>query len=76
LRNVIVHKSAIADAEYVRKAKDLPTLPQLNVGERVQLHGKAVADLIHQTALHTLALFIAVDHWLTNNAIKADADGG
>jgi len=44
LRNVIVHKSAIADAEYVRKSADIPTLPKFKKGEKIQIDGKMVAD--------------------------------
>lgn len=74
LRNLIVHKSAIADGEYIRRAKDVPALPKLNIGEKINLHGKFVADLVHNTSQQTYSLLLAVDKWLTENAIKAAED--
>jgi hypothetical protein len=77
LRNVIVHKGAIADAEYVRRTKDFSMLPQVKKGETVQLNGKMVADLVHESSQATARLIAAVDQWLVTNAIKSpqgDAD--
>jgi hypothetical protein len=72
LRNVIVHKSAICDAEYIRRSKDIPALPKFQMGEKIQLHGKMVADLVHYSSQTTFKLLFAVDQWLDQNAIKAD----
>lgn len=74
LRNVIVHKSAIADTEYVQKTKDIQTLPKFQRGEKIQLNGKMVADLVHKTSMATFALLYTVDQWLVTNAPKAAAD--
>jgi hypothetical protein len=74
LRNVIVHKSAIADTEYVRRVREIPALPKFDVGEKIQLHGKTVADLIHASSQRTFALLCVVDQWLVTNAIKPAAD--
>lgn len=71
LRNVIVHKGAIADTEYVRKANDFPTLPKLEKGQKIELNGKMVADLIHESSITTARLIHAVDQWLVANAIKS-----
>jgi hypothetical protein len=70
LRNVIVHKGAIADAEYVRRAKDIAGLPILKKGEKIELNGKMVADLVHETSNSTARLIHSVDQWLVTNAIK------
>lgn len=75
LRNVIVHKSAIADAEYVQKTRDIQTLPKFNKGEKIQLHGKMVADLVHKSSQATFALLYMVDQWLVTNAPKASEGG-
>jgi hypothetical protein len=69
LRNVIVHKSAIADAEYVRRTKEIPSLPQFQKGDKLQLDGKMVADLVHKSSQKTFGLLYAVDQWLVVNAI-------
>jgi hypothetical protein len=71
LRNVIVHKSAMADAEYERRTKQIPALPKFKNGEKIQLDGKMVADLVHATTQKTFALLSAVDRWLVTNAIKS-----
>jgi hypothetical protein len=71
LRNVIVHKGAIADAEYVRRTKDFPALPKVKKGEKIQLNGKMVADLVHESSQTTARLIHAVDQWLVTNAIKS-----
>lgn len=70
LRNVIVHKSAIADSEYVQKAKKIPSLPQFKKGEKIELNGKMVADLVHKTTNASCKLLYEVDQWLIKNAIK------
>jgi len=71
LRNVIVHKSAIADSEYVSRTKDFQTLPKFNIGEKIQLDGKVVADLIHASSMRTFGLIYVVEQWLVANAIKS-----
>ena len=71
LRNVIVHKSAIADSEYVEKTRGIQTLPKFKKGEKIQLNGKMVADLVHKSSQSTFALLYTVDRWLVTNAPKA-----
>jgi hypothetical protein len=72
LRNVIVHKSAICDAEYMRRSKDISALPKFQIGEKIQLHGKMVANLVHYSTQTTFKLLFAVDQWLVENATKSD----
>jgi hypothetical protein len=74
LRNVIVHKSGRADAEYISKAKSIASLPQLQKGESLELDGKVVSDLIHKVTIATYDLTYRVDEWLTQNAIKPAED--
>lgn len=73
LRNVIVHKSAKADAEYVSRAKDFPALPQIKRGEAIKLDGKLVSDLIFECMIKTFDLISAVDKWLVENTPKHHA---
>ena len=67
LRNVIVHKSAIADAEYVQRTKSIASLPKFQKGERIQLDGKIVSDLAFNCINKSFALLEAVDKWLVEN---------
>lgn len=71
LRNLIVHKSAVADAEYLKQARDFPTLPQLSKGEQLRMDGKIVAGLVNETMHSTFGLLKAVEQWLIDNAPKA-----
>ena len=70
LRNVIVHKAAKADAEYVRRCRDFPALPQVQKGDKITFHGQMVANLIYDCSNATCALIIVVDAWLADNAIN------
>jgi hypothetical protein len=67
LRNVLVHKNGIADKEYESRANNLPLIPQLKEGDRVQLDGAIVSHLFWPCCEHCLALIIEVDKWITTH---------
>lgn len=64
IRNVIVHRDACADAEYVQKTKFLSTLPKASVGQHLLLDGEIVVRLLKPSISAANQLFIAVDDWL------------
>lgn len=66
LRNIIVHKALIADAEYLSHSKFL-NIPKAEIGTPVHLDGKIVSDLIRQAISSTKRLSIAVDNWIAQN---------
>jgi hypothetical protein len=67
LRNVIVHKGAIADYEYIEKTKSISGLPPLEKGDALSLDGKLVSDLIHEAINNCSALLTSVDKWLADH---------
>jgi hypothetical protein len=46
LRNMIVHRSGIADDEYIQRTRETAGLPDLQRGEKLRLDGKIIADLL------------------------------
>ena len=66
VRNVIVHKASVADAEYHKHSSYLK-IPKSDIGKPVLLDGKVVSDLIRQAIVSTKSLSIAVDDWIEQN---------
>src|ERR1700689_4245125 len=46
VRNLIVHKAGVADAEYADRAKGAPSAPQIKEGDALQLDGEVCRSLI------------------------------
>ena len=67
-RNVIVHRDAVADSEYVRKTKFLSSLPAATVGHHLLLDGDIVVRLLKPAIAAANQLFIAVDSWLVKSS--------
>jgi hypothetical protein len=65
VRNVIVHKAGIADAEYMDRAKSARTAPRLKEGDALQLDGEKCPILIEPAMKSGAELVAAVDSWLT-----------
>ena len=65
IRNLIVHKAAIADEEFVRRVKVLPVAPTLNIGERLIPNGVAVLSLVQPVVRCGVDLIREVDEWLS-----------
>jgi hypothetical protein len=72
LRNVIVHKSGIADSEYIQSAKEIKGLPELKSGDKLYIDGPMIAGLVPQAANLTNGLIYVVDEWLHANAVKSE----
>ncbi len=66
LRNAIVHKAAIADSEYLSRAKSLP-LPQLSVGDKILLDGDLIVPPMKEAIKAGDDLLFAVDEWITQH---------
>ena len=64
LRNVIVHKSSIADQEYVVRSARISRLPHAVVGEKIAIDGNFVASIIDGTFCLSMSLLEAVDKWI------------
>jgi hypothetical protein len=68
VRNVIVHRDAQADSEYIRKTKFLSSIPKAEIGQHVLLDGDVVVGLLKPAISAANQLLIAVDDWLANSA--------
>ncbi|SRR5712691_1127973 len=66
VRNVIVHKAGVADAEYETNRKTLPSVPQVEEGKLIPLDGRTVQTLINPVIASCQQLFAAVDEWLAD----------
>jgi hypothetical protein len=64
VRNVIVHRDAQADSEYIKKTKFLSSIPTATVGQHLLLDGEVVVRLLKPAITAANQLFIAVDNWL------------
>jgi hypothetical protein len=65
LRNVIVHKGAVADREYLARCKYLPKLPRPEEGQEVPLDGEIVSSAVGEAIYCSAHLIGAVDEWIT-----------
>jgi hypothetical protein len=63
-RNVLVHRAAIVDQEYVRRAQGLKSLPKVEIGRLLKLDGEVVVSLIKPALIQASKLLGAVDEWL------------
>jgi hypothetical protein len=72
LRNLIVHRSGIADDEYIRRSRETTGLPDLQRGEPLRLDGGMIADLLSGATNHARALIVVVDQWLDDHANRQD----
>jgi hypothetical protein len=73
VRNVIVHKAAIADDEYFKKTKYLKLpIGKGGVGAIVPLDGEVVVNLIAPARASAAKLLFAVDDWLANATNSKD----
>ena len=68
VRNVIVHRDAQADSEYIRKIKFLSSIPKAEIGQHILLDGDVVVGLLKPAISAANQLLIAVDDWLANSA--------
>ena len=66
VRNLIVHRSGIADQAYDRKCKFLK-IPTAPTGFPIFLDGEVVRDLIAPVFVNSLNLIVAVDTWIAEN---------
>ena len=73
VRNVLVHRAAIADKEYEDKCKSVQAIPQLRVGERFPINGAIIGNITGPAILKSMELIEAVDRWIESHPIKTDA---
>ncbi len=64
VRNLIVHKSGVADDDYLEDMKSAPAAPKLTIGQRLSVSGRLVCDLIGPVTKQSVALLRAVDAWV------------
>jgi hypothetical protein len=73
VRNVIVHRAAIADAEYLKRAKRLKVpIPPAGIGAQVPLDGQVVVELIAPAISCASKLIGAVDDWIVQRSGPKD----
>ena len=72
LRNMIVHRSGIADDEYIQRTREIAGLPDLQRGEKLRLDGGMIAELASGATNHARTLIVVVDQWLDDHAITPD----
>ena len=69
LRNVIVHKAGVCDKEFIDEMKTVRQIPGFpatyNPGERLQLNGQGLFNLLLPALKSVVNLIKAVDVWLT-----------
>ena len=70
IRNVIVHRDAQADDEYVKKTKFLATIPRVATGEYLLFDGETVVRLLKPAIASANQLLLAVDNWLVKAVSK------
>jgi hypothetical protein len=68
----MVHKDAIADLEYVKRAKFLKSIPNADVGEQITLNGDVVVKLLKPAFTSANNLLFAVDEWMTKHPVKSE----
>ncbi|WP_247830198.1 hypothetical protein [Bradyrhizobium sp. 200] len=61
VRNVVVHRDAQADSEYVRRTKHLSSIPKAEIGQHILLDGGVVVRLLKPAISAANQLLIAVD---------------
>jgi hypothetical protein len=66
IRNNIVHRAAIIDADYLAAVKGKDLAPTGDVGQPLQLKGGMIAQLFLAAYPKTIGLISAVDEWLTS----------
>jgi hypothetical protein len=71
IRNLIVHRDANADSEYLKKMKALSSLPKVEIGQHILLNGDIVVRLLKPAITTANQLLIAVDDWLAKPARQA-----
>lgn len=64
VRNVIVHRDAKTDGEYVKKTKFLNSIPKAEIGQQIMFDGDIVVGLLKPAISAANQLLIAVDDWL------------
>lgn len=68
LRNVLVHKSGLADDEFLDGAKFIPLLNPFHghtEGQRVEIDGNIIKSVVGASSRMAVELMIGVDTWIT-----------
>jgi hypothetical protein len=65
LRNVIVHRGGVADANYVAAVRGIPLAPSAADGESIWLDGEMISTLLLAGLPRTRDLLVAVDDWIS-----------
>ncbi|MFA6287164.1 MAG: hypothetical protein WC661_07225 [Opitutaceae bacterium] len=74
LRNVLVHKSGIADAMFLTEVANIPLLAEfssLTSGSPLKINGVHVSTIVSPTVVNGYSLVKAVDNWLAKKALPA-----
>jgi hypothetical protein len=72
VRNLIVHRASRCDEEYQQKADRLPNIPQLSLGDKMQLDGEIVNRLLSGSIKSSVNLISSVDKWVQDHPEKTN----
>ncbi len=72
VRNIIVHKAGVADADYEMHRTTLPTMPQVAEGQPVRLDGEIVKGLMNPVIACCVKLVTSIDAWLDGESVPPE----
>lgn len=67
VRNLIIHRDAFADDEYIKRSRSLRLLPKAELGNEIELDGDVVVSLLKPAFAAANQLLVHVDAWLTKH---------
>lgn len=65
LRNLLVHRAGVADAEYIEASLIIPTAPQMQLGHKIPLDGEITRTQVETAVSCAMSLVKGVDQWLS-----------
>ena len=68
VRNLIVHKSGVADRDYLNDIKHAVGAPPLSLNDRLNVNGEIACNIIEPAIQCCVDLIVSVDSWLASNA--------
>ena len=76
MRNLIIHHGGMCDKEYEDKSANRPGLPNLALGQPIELNGILVTSLLVPVIKCCVDLTKAVDDWLDDELASLGRGAG
>lgn len=70
VRNAIVHRAGVCDADYLSESEGLLGIPQVALGEPTPLDDRFVGGLVERSFKTATGLILAADRWVVANSDK------